>query len=78
MLTVENSGDPIPPDKLAHIFERFYRADESRSSGDGFGLGLSIAQSIVQAHKGTIRCESDTRSTRFIVNLPIQNGGTIS
>ena len=78
VLTVENSGDPIPPDKLAHIFERFYRADESRSSGDGFGLGLSIAQSIVQAHKGTIRCESDTRSTRFIVNLPIQNGGTIS
>lgn len=78
VLTVENSGDPIPPDNLAHIFERFYRADESRSDGESFGLGLSIAQSIVQVHKGSIRCESDVRSTRFIVNLPIQNGGTIS
>lgn len=77
-LTVENNGAPIPPDKLPHLFERFYRADASRSGGDGFGLGLSIAQSIVQAHQGAIRCESDARSTRFIVNLPLQNGGTIS
>ena len=36
----------------------------------GFGLGLSIAQAIVREHKGTIRCESDARSTRFIVTLP--------
>lgn len=78
VLTVENGGAPIPPDKLPHIFERFYRADESRSGGENFGLGLSIAQSIVQEHKGTIRCESDERSTRFIVNLSLQNGGTIS
>lgn len=76
LLTVENSGEPIPADKLPHIFERFYRVDESRSGGEGFGLGLPIAQSIVQAHKGTIRCESDERSTRFIVNLSLQNGGT--
>ena len=76
MLTVENSGPPIPEDTLQHLFERFYRADESRSDGEGFGLGLSIAQSIVQAHKGMIRCESDERSTRFIVNLPLQTGGS--
>lgn len=78
VLTVENSGEPIPPDKLPHLFERFYRADEARSGGEGFGLGLSIAQSIAQTHKGTIRCESDVRSTRFMINLPLQNGGTIS
>lgn len=77
-MTVENSGQPIPPDKLSHLFERFYRVDEARSGGDGFGLGLSIAQSIVQAHEGTIRCESDARSTRFIINFSLQNGGTIS
>lgn len=76
VLTVENSGPPIPEDTLQHLFERFYRADESRSDGEGFGLGLSIAQSIVQAHKGTIRCESDECSTRFIANLPLQTGGT--
>ena len=35
-----------------------------------YGLGLSIAQAIVREHKGTIRCESDRRSTRFIVTLP--------
>lgn len=69
-LTVENGGTPIDPAVLPHLFERFYRADNSRSEG-GFGLGLSIAQAIVQAHRGSIRCESDRRSTRFIVSLPL-------
>ena len=68
-LTVENGGPPIPPEVLPHLFDRFYRADGSRTQG-GFGLGLSIAQAIVREHKGTIRCESDRRSTRFIVTLP--------
>lgn len=76
ILTVENSGEPIPPEKQPHLFERFYRADESRSDESGFGLGLSIAHSIVQQHKGMISCQSDTRSTRFMVNLPLKNGGT--
>lgn len=70
ILTVENGGAPIDPAVLPHLFERFYRADSSRSEG-GFGLGLSIAQAIVQAHRGSIRCESDQRSTRFIVSLPL-------
>ena len=69
VLTVENGGPPIPPGVLPHLFDRFYRADGSRTQG-GFGLGLSIAQAIVREHKGTIRCESDRRSTRFIVTLP--------
>lgn len=73
VLTVENGGPPIPAEVLPHLFERFYRADGSRTQG-GFGLGLSIAQAIVREHQGTIRCESDARSTRFIVTLPLGGG----
>ena len=71
-LEVENPGDPIPPEQLAHLFDRFYRADASRSDHEGFGLGLSIAQSIVTAHRGTIRCRSDAQGTCFTVTLPLQ------
>lgn len=53
MLTVHNTGDQIPADQIPHIFERFYRVDSSRTRAQGgYGLGLSIAQSIVQAHHG--------------------------
>ena len=73
VLEVENPGEPIPPEKLSHLFERFYRADESRSDQQGFGLGLSIAHSIVTEHGGTIRCRSDEKSTCFTVTLPIRS-----
>ena len=69
-LTVENPGEPIPPEKLAHLFERFYRLDAARSGPEGFGLGLAIAKAIAEEHGGTIRCESDAQSTRFTVTLP--------
>lgn len=72
-LQVENRGDPIPVDQLHHLFERFYRADSSRTDTSGFGLGLSIAQTIAKEHRGAIRCESDARSTRFIVTLPLKH-----
>ena len=71
-LTVENGGAPIPPEVRAHLFDRFYRADSARSGSEGFGLGLSIARSIAAQHHGAIRCESDERSTRFIVTLPLK------
>lgn len=60
LLTVSNTGaQPMEQDKLPHLFDRFYRTDQSRNSqSGGYGLGLSIAKSIVSAHKGKIRAES--------------------
>jgi signal transduction histidine kinase len=59
LLAVSDTGSGIPQDKLANIFERFYRIEESRTQGqDESGLGLAIARSIVEAHHGTISAES--------------------
>ena len=73
VLAVENPGDPIPPDKLPHIFDRFYRVDDARTGAGGFGLGLAIAQQIVRRHKGAITAASDARATRFTVTLPLRH-----
>ena len=73
VLTVSNpSVQPIERDKLSHLFDRFYRADQSRSSQTGgYGLGLSIARSIVLAHKGKIRAESpDGQTLTIMIHLP--------
>ena len=71
-LTVSNPGDPIPPEHLAHLFERFYRADASRGEKSGFGLGLAIADTIAREHKGALKAESDTASTRFTFTMPLR------
>lgn len=70
-LSVNNTGDPIPKETLPHIFERFYRADEARVRTEGgYGLGLSIAKSIVEAHNGKITVESSEQNgTTFTVRL---------
>lgn len=72
VLTVSNSGTPIPADQSTHIFDRFYRVDESRvREKGGYGLGLSIAQNIVERHRGEISLDySDERGTCFSVKLP--------
>ena len=58
-LTVEDSGDGIPAAHLAHVFDRFYKADSARTGGHGgSGLGLSIVKAIVERHGGTIAVES--------------------
>ena len=72
VLTVENGGEPIPPEKLQHIFDRFYRADESRGEAQGFGLGLAIAREIVHGHRGSINARSDESATVFTVMLPLE------
>ena len=66
-----NRGDTIPPEKLARIFEQFYRLDAARSSHGGAGLGLAIAKQIVELHGGTIGAESADERVEFTVTLPL-------
>ena len=72
VLIVEDNGIGIPEKDLPFIFERFYRADESRSrSTGGSGIGLTITKALVTAHGGTIIAKSsDGQGTRFTVTLP--------
>ncbi len=73
-IIVGDTGLGIPAEDLPHIFERFYRAEKSRtrSSTTGFGLGLSIAQWIVENHGGTIKVESkEGKGTTFAIWLPL-------
>ena len=70
LLIVSNEGVPIPQEELGRIFERFYRADPARSRDGSFGLGLSIAESIVVRHQGRIWAESGADGNRFLVELP--------
>lgn len=58
VLTVQNTGEPIPPERLEHVFERFYRADDSRTDTGSFGLGLAIAHQIADNHAGSLSVSS--------------------
>jgi signal transduction histidine kinase len=87
VLRVSDTGLGIPDDQLAHVFERFYRADAARTrragsadvSSEGAGLGLSIAQWIVEEHEGTIRIESAVgNGTTVIVQLPVASQSSVS
>jgi two-component system OmpR family sensor kinase len=71
-IAVSDSGRGIPPDQLEHIFERFYRTDESRSRDSGSsGLGLAITRAIVEAHGGQIHAESRPgEGATFHIELP--------
>lgn len=70
-IEVIDKGMGIDEKDIPHVFDRFYRADKSRSKIPGYGLGLSIAKQIVESHKGSITVESKSnRGTKFIVRLP--------
>ncbi|MBB6633525.1 sensor histidine kinase [Cohnella thailandensis] len=75
VLSVTNTGDGIAPEHLTRIFDRFYRTDSSRARKQGgYGLGLAIAKSIVERHKGRIVARSVLgESTSFSVYLPRKN-----
>jgi heavy metal sensor kinase len=71
-IEISDTGAGIPADEIKHIFDRFYRLDKSRHK-PGFGIGLSIAKSIVDAHKGRIEVESKiNQGTKFTVLIPRQ------
>ncbi len=60
-LTLDDSGPGLQPDQMSRLFERFYRAEESRSRlGGGSGLGLSICRNIVEAHQGSIQAQASS------------------
>lgn len=71
VLTVINNGEPIPEDKRPLLFDRFYRVNEARNDdgGNHYGLGLSIAKSIVDAHKGEITIDCKDGKVIFEVNI---------
>lgn len=67
-LIVSDTGEGIHPDKLPHIFERFWRGEREKCGG---GLGLAIARQVIQAHGGEIRVESQlNKGTTFTIELP--------
>lgn len=74
IITVKNDGRPIPRESLDQLFDRFYRADQSRSQEiSGTGLGLAISQNIVNLHGGYIYAQSNPEWTSFIIHLPLKN-----
>lgn len=71
-ITVKNDGEPLPEEALDQLFERFYRAETSRSQETaGTGLGLAIAQSIVELHGGSITAKTENGWTCFVIRLPL-------
>lgn len=72
ILSVINAGEPIPPEQIAQLFERFYRIDEARTGKDGhYGLGLAIAKAIVEAHRGKIEVHCADGRIEFRTTLPL-------
>ncbi|MCF0121004.1 MAG: HAMP domain-containing histidine kinase [Oscillospiraceae bacterium] len=71
-LSVASTGEEISPEDLVNIFRRFYRVDKVRSMNHSYGLGLSVAKSIVERHEGRIWAESKDGVNTFFVTLPIK------
>ena len=74
LLQVHDSGPGIPPKDLPHIFERFYRAGQSRSREEGgTGIGLAIARQLAEAHGGTLTASNHPKSGAvFTLSLPVR------
>jgi two-component system CheB/CheR fusion protein len=72
-LSVVDSGIGIPKDKMEHVFERFYRVEDSGMSFSGLGLGLYISAEIIKRHDGAIGVESNKdKGSVFWITLPIE------
>ncbi len=71
-VSIKNRGDHIPPEKLARLFEQFFRLDSSRGTNKGgAGLGLAIAGKIAELHGGTIEAKSEGETVEFVLRIPI-------
>jgi signal transduction histidine kinase len=67
-----NSGAVIAANDIPYLFERFFRADRSRSrDAGGAGIGLAIVKELIEAHGGTVGAESDENGTRVWFYLPV-------
>ncbi|MBN1823694.1 MAG: response regulator [Endomicrobiales bacterium] len=79
IISVEDSGIGIPKDKLEKVFEKFFQVDGSVSRAQaGFGIGLAIVKSVVEAHAGRAWVESESgRGSKFFVQLPIKQENVI-
>ena len=73
VFSVVNDGEPIPPEQQKHLFDRFYRGDESRTDDRHYGLGLAIAKAIAGSHHGTIQVLCARGKVEFLVRLPLQS-----
>lgn len=73
LISVADQGCGIPDEVKAHIFDRFYKADSSRSDKEHFGLGLSIAKELISLHGGTIEVlDNDGGGSRFLITLHVK------
>lgn len=71
-LSIKDSGEGISASELAHVRERFYRGNKSRTGSSGYGLGLSIAEQIIMAHNGKLEITSKTQTgTEVVISLPL-------
>lgn len=71
ILSVSGLGAPLTKEECEDIFKRFYRVDQARNDGQSYGLGLSIADSIIKEHNGKIWAESENGYNIFYVSLPV-------
>ena len=73
VLEVHNTGSHLTPDEIAHVFDRFYRADPSRQrASGGTGLGLTIVKNLIEAQGGRVWAQSDNSGVTFAFAVPSQ------
>ena len=73
VISVENKVENISQDDLDNLFERFYKVDKARKTGDSTGLGLSIVKRVVELHKGLVKAELINGVIKFKIILLVQN-----